>query len=251
VQLSNTLIPTTTIEEHHEAFFVWGRAIRSGLLPPEGSTLLHVDEHSDSALPELTLRAKDDSQRAFAGRFTSDFNIPSGPDLRHCEFSCIDLNTDVRSDRPIVLDIDLDYFSSNLLPDLTDWSIEVTESAYSRYLNDPYDIPRLIPGRRMLFTEKGGRYFMRFETNPAMLGPADTLQVVAERLAAFRNFLIEKSIVPALVVICRSLISGYLRREHAHFIEDGVHEILDELYRTEKSHISDLLPGVRRACAAD
>lgn len=306
MQLSNTLIPTTTIEEHHEAFFVWGRAIRSGLLPPEGSTLLHVDEHSDSALPELTrsissigdlgdlkeftysqlnvanfiapaiylqwltrvlwlkqrhaggtnwsmltLRAKDDSQRAFAGRFTSDFNIPSGPDLRHCEFSCIDLNTDVRSDRPIVLDIDLDYFSSNLLPDLTDWSIEVTESAYSRYLNDPYDIPRLIPGRRMLFTEKGGRYFMRFETNPAMLGPADTLQVVAERLAAFRNFLIEKSIVPALVVICRSLISGYLRREHAHFIEDGVHEILDELYRTEKSHISDLLPGVRRACAAD
>jgi hypothetical protein len=306
VQLSNDLIPTTTVEEHHEAFFVWGRAIQSGVLAAQGNTLLHVDEHSDSALPELraplpavrdldtlerftyselnignfiapaiylqwltrvlwlkqhhegganwrmlSLCAKDQSELSFAGLYTADFNIPSGPRFRHAEFSCIDLDSAIRSDQPVVLDIDIDYFSSNDLPDLTDWSIEITAQAYNRYLNDPYDIPRLITGRRMLFEEKGGRFFMRFETNAAMLGPSVTRDVVAARLATFRKFLIEKSVVPAIIVICRSMISGYTRREHAGFIEAGVQEILDELYRTEKSHIRELLPGVKLSCAAD
>ena len=41
------MIPLYIIEEHHEAFYIWNYATMAGLLPPFGSTLLHVDHHPD------------------------------------------------------------------------------------------------------------------------------------------------------------------------------------------------------------
>lgn len=46
-------IRVTVVEEHHEAFFVWMEARNAGVLPAEGNALIHVDEHSDLALPHL------------------------------------------------------------------------------------------------------------------------------------------------------------------------------------------------------
>ncbi|HVI43564.1 MAG TPA: UPF0489 family protein [Chitinophaga sp.] len=40
-------IPLITVEEHHEAFYVWSYAARQQLIAPTGNSLLHVDEHSD------------------------------------------------------------------------------------------------------------------------------------------------------------------------------------------------------------
>ena len=41
------------IEEHHEAFYVWQYARRHGWISAKPTTLLHVDEHRDMALPVL------------------------------------------------------------------------------------------------------------------------------------------------------------------------------------------------------
>ena len=41
------MIPLYTIEEHHEAFYIWNSATTMGILPPFGNTLLHVDHHLD------------------------------------------------------------------------------------------------------------------------------------------------------------------------------------------------------------
>lgn len=46
-------VPIVVVEEHHEAFYVWNYAVRSGWLQPRGYTLLHVDSHPDMMLPRL------------------------------------------------------------------------------------------------------------------------------------------------------------------------------------------------------
>jgi hypothetical protein len=50
-------VPLVVCEEHHEAFFVWNYAVRKGWIPAEGNTLMHFDEHADTALPRLRTRA--------------------------------------------------------------------------------------------------------------------------------------------------------------------------------------------------
>lgn len=35
------------LEEHHEAFYLWGAAVEEGILRPSGNVLFHVDHHDD------------------------------------------------------------------------------------------------------------------------------------------------------------------------------------------------------------
>ncbi|MEI6385665.1 MAG: UPF0489 family protein [Spirochaetota bacterium] len=42
-----------TVEEHHEAFILWAYCVEQKILAPSGNCLLHVDAHSDFALPVL------------------------------------------------------------------------------------------------------------------------------------------------------------------------------------------------------
>ncbi|MBD3327230.1 hypothetical protein GF339_21770 [candidate division KSB3 bacterium] len=53
------MTPVFIIEEHHEAFCVWQHAIAAQMLPAQGNTLLHVDEHSDMNLPTLSASLQD------------------------------------------------------------------------------------------------------------------------------------------------------------------------------------------------
>jgi hypothetical protein len=46
-------IPLFIFEEHHEAFFVWNYSVKNKLIPRFENTLLHVDEHSDMAVPHF------------------------------------------------------------------------------------------------------------------------------------------------------------------------------------------------------
>ncbi len=51
-------IPLFIVEEHHEAFFIWHYARLQGLIPDAGNVLLHVDEHSDFAVPRFNTSIK-------------------------------------------------------------------------------------------------------------------------------------------------------------------------------------------------
>jgi hypothetical protein len=46
-------IPVFIFEEHHEAFFVWNYSVMNNLMKKSNNTLLHVDEHSDMAVPKF------------------------------------------------------------------------------------------------------------------------------------------------------------------------------------------------------
>ena len=56
---AKAMIPLFVVEEHHEAFFIWQLAIRDGLMPARGNTLLHVDEHADLEAPDLSQPVKE------------------------------------------------------------------------------------------------------------------------------------------------------------------------------------------------
>ncbi len=47
-------IPLFIMEEHHEAFFLWNYAALKELIPASKNILLHVDEHSDFGVPNLS-----------------------------------------------------------------------------------------------------------------------------------------------------------------------------------------------------
>lgn len=46
-------IPVYIIEEHFEAFIVWKKLIKEGIISPHGNILFHVDEHADLSAPSF------------------------------------------------------------------------------------------------------------------------------------------------------------------------------------------------------
>lgn len=83
-------IPIFTIEEHHEAYLLWRRAIAAGILPAQGGSLLHIDHHDDmeaGAYP-WDMRAGVSDQQAeeftYQALGIADFIIPA---LYHGLFS--------------------------------------------------------------------------------------------------------------------------------------------------------------------
>ncbi|KAK6170038.1 hypothetical protein SNE40_018525 [Patella caerulea] len=46
-------IPVIVVEEHHEVIPYWFAAAESSLIPIDGVTILHVDGHSDTGIPEV------------------------------------------------------------------------------------------------------------------------------------------------------------------------------------------------------
>jgi hypothetical protein len=51
-------VPLFIFEEHHEAFFVWNYSVKNELISRFNNTLLHVDEHSDMAVPHFNYSIK-------------------------------------------------------------------------------------------------------------------------------------------------------------------------------------------------
>lgn len=53
------MIPIFIIEEHHEAFYTWCRAMKEGVIAKEDNCLLHFDDHSDLRSPLLKTSIND------------------------------------------------------------------------------------------------------------------------------------------------------------------------------------------------
>ena len=46
-------IPTFILEEHNEAFYVWKKCIRQGIIKKKDNLLLHFDDHADMQVPKF------------------------------------------------------------------------------------------------------------------------------------------------------------------------------------------------------
>lgn len=72
------------MEEHHEAFYIWGAAVQEGILQPAGNVLFHVDHHDDltcgSYFHDFTqpfASLEERKQFTYQGLGIADFIVPA------------------------------------------------------------------------------------------------------------------------------------------------------------------------------
>lgn len=306
---------TYIIEEHNEAFYVWNHALRKGLIRATNNTLLHVDEHADSAPPQLNIsmhKLHDDMVQIRDFTY-GELNIASFivPALYQGIFNCIywvrqppkksrygrndegelrpatrrsykrvvqshlgqgkklyfvppnyvkkehDDQTDRKyvdvrirtvqqmpSMKDVVLDIDLDYFSTVDDPSLVDpLVINITKAEYTEYLSNLYHpIRHRFLDNRIEAVEKDGQYFYLVDGYEGQY-PNDRRVdegTILVRVKEFAEKLDEKSINPQIIGICRSKASGYTPYDQCEFIQDALIDNLNELYDLDITHISEL-----------
>lgn len=127
-----------------------------------------------------------------------------------------------------VLGICLDYFSCNTRAVANNWLFEITAEQRRSFEADDLHFLRLLPGPQVRTQHIEGRDYLVFgnpiepEWDWRVLSEAQ----IAERLKAFQGFLERNGVSPELVVVSRSVKSGYTPAKQAAFIEEGVREIL-------------------------
>jgi hypothetical protein len=134
----------------------------------------------------------------------------------------------------VILDIDLDYFCSNVYPDFKNRRIEITYETWKEFTGDPYHFLRLAPGSRITAAKEGGRYFLyfnRFEA-PAPTEAEQRAQQseILTRMDRLMDFLERNHVRPRLIMTCRSRLSGYTPAQHCDFIETNLWERLTDRY---------------------
>lgn len=164
------------------------------------------------------------------------------PDRRRMEFAPIHPGDMVRTDQPVVLDVDLDYFCSNDYPDYAGRELEISAAGYRDFTENPYHFLRIAPGSRISAFERDGRHFLRFNDYPDPPGRTAAADEIPARIAALQQQLRENGVRPALVIFCRSVESGYMPRDVIERIEDGLRAALRELWPLAERTIHELLP---------
>jgi hypothetical protein len=165
------------------------------------------------------------------------------PDRRRMEFAQIHPGDLIRTDQPVVLDVDLDYFCSNDYPDYQGRQLEVSEAAFRDFRENPYHFLRIAPGSRISAFERDGRFYLRFNDYPEAPGRTSTPGEIPGRIAALAQQLRENEVQPVQIIFCRSAESGYMPRDVLGQIEQGLLEALRELWPLRVQPIHELLPA--------
>ena len=69
-------------------------------------------------------------------------------DARSVEYAPVTTQECVKTDQPVVIDIDLDYFCCNEHPRLPVLEVKTTKAEYEKFLHDPYHFLRIAGGER-------------------------------------------------------------------------------------------------------
>lgn len=300
------MIPAYSVEEHHEAFLVWHHAIRTGILSPAFNVLLHVDEHSDWAVPRLRrpLESLDGTLADLIDFTYGELDIGSfiWPAiyqrvisevhwLRHFHTATLSQRrmfirptNEARTEfvtglalgnglgEPIVihelltpespfpykgefiLNIDLDYFSSHPYPDYTGRRLEITAEAYTEFNADRYHFLRIAPGSKITARTENNRYYLYFNASPDashQRPPANSVDVISERMDALMAFLQKSPSTPVLIITCRSRFSGYTPEDQWQFIENTLYDRLHQMYALERHDIQEITAAVDMPCTGD
>jgi hypothetical protein len=135
--------------------------------------------------------------------------------------------------QPVVLDIDLDYFSCATMANQP-IPIEVTKEQFDSYCQNSLHLLRFeytcVP------VQKGSKYYFIFNQSeelthrPAAHVSEDT---ILTRIDAFGRWLQENKIQPQIIEICRDRYSGYVPPDQLEFIETTLMKLLRTIYEME------------------
>lgn len=150
-------------------------------------------------------------------------------------------NTILTIPNPVVLDIDLDYFSCC---DTTGEAcrIEITANEYHEFLANKRHPWKAMFGSRAKVARKGGRYFLAHnEFDGPPLRRSQTNAQIRKSVAEFRDFLSRSGVVPAFGIISRSRHSGFTPPKQVAYIERTLLSLLAEVMNFTVIHIDVLL----------
>lgn len=145
-------------------------------------------------------------------------------------------------DAPFLLDIDLDYFSCTQNPyESKEIEVEISETEYKRFQNDPYHKLRFITSRLETKIQDGKYYYVINKYDEIYESPLKMdEEVINMRLSAFFSQLAAQREKPMLITICRSRYSGFTPEDQWAFIENALLEGLQRLYGINVVHIKNL-----------
>lgn len=146
-----------------------------------------------------------------------------------------------RPNRPVLLSIDLDYFSSN--DNRAEYTeIEISADAYRSFLGEKLHPWRCKFGARVNVIDRHGRYYL---THQAYDGPLEDRWSpdgkISEQVDQLGKFLTRSGVNPQFVLICRSRQTGYTPEDQVQLIEDRVLDMLTSIYNLDVRYIAEEL----------
>lgn len=140
----------------------------------------------------------------------------------------------VEVQKPCVLDIDLDYFCwDHSFSTAVPARMEISRGEYEAFCRDRFHPMRIFARKIAWAEEADGRYYLVMRS----IGPArkPVRQVrIDERMDKFVSWLKENAIVPHVIDICRSNLSGYCPGDVCGYIEEGLLKRLSDLYKLKR-----------------
>jgi hypothetical protein len=166
---------------------------------------------------------------------------PKAVTIDYCPVTTHDV---LATDQPIVLDVDLDYFCSNDYPDLSDHEIEVTHETFVKFRSDPYHFLRISPLDKISAVSRAGKFYLVYnDYHPERPSTEENIRTIELRLNDFIGYLQRYHVVPKLILVCRSVHSGYTPRDTVSFLQRRLLRQLEDLYDLEQHRIKEILPG--------
>lgn len=143
------------------------------------------------------------------------------------------------ADIPVLLDIDLDYFSCCETPsESNNVLIEITRNEYESFKKDRYHYLNFLTAH-IDAVEYNGAYFYVIngypEQYPSKREVSET--EIRSRIQYFAACLKEAAVRPQLITICRSRISGFTPAHQWEFIEKELLSTLRDSYNLDTHHI--------------
>lgn len=141
------------------------------------------------------------------------------------------------SDKKVILDIDLDYFSCAGDPNaIEEIFVEITEEEYDSFADNKYHRLNYVGVGRIEAVKKDGRFYYVIN-NFRELYPSSVRvenDVIVDRIRRFADTLKANNIKPLMIDICRSRFSGYTPPDQWEFIESHLLDELSAIYKDMK-----------------
>ena len=146
------------------------------------------------------------------------------------------------ADKPVLLDIDLDYFSCCEEPVTeNEVIIEITRGEYNSFVNDRYHYLNFITTKIDAVQHKDSYFFVINRFNEQYPSKREVSgDEIRRRIQEFTACLSRAAIRPQLVTICRSRFSGYTPGHQWEVIEAELLSALREIYDLEIQQINTI-----------
>ncbi len=147
--------------------------------------------------------------------------------------------------QPLILDIDLDYFSCDNSLSSAQTKIEITAGAYQDFIDNIYHPLRIMPAAAFSVGKEDEQYYLYYtERQEEQDLKKVSRETIDKRIDRFIDFLRKNNLNPGLIDICRSRFSGYTPKDQWQYIEDKLLEGLSSIYDLNITHISQLTSNV-------